>query len=292
VEAISRWEQRGRWAITKLVNPVPLFLDGRGALLDAGYIYIGTSGNDPEVLANQIDLFWDKALTIPADQPLRTLGGAIVRGYNFGFVYFAETDYSITIRDADSNLVDYVKSAFDLGGVSYQPFDTDLTAIAALATASFGRGLLVLADAAALRSAAGLGTAALLDETTAAQFRADTAGKVLTTDKVWGAAASVALAQSGGNVAIDLNTGLNFSLAMTGTPWTLSNPTNGKDGQSGKIEITQDATGSRLLGYGTNWLFANATDPILSTAANARDVLFYEVLADGKVLGSLVKALG
>lgn len=40
--------------------------------------------------------------------------------------------------------------------VASQPLDSDLTAIAALSTTSFGRGLLALADAAALRSAAGL----------------------------------------------------------------------------------------------------------------------------------------
>lgn len=39
-----------------------------------------------------------------------------------------------------------------------QPLDSDLTAIAALTTTSFGRGLLALADAAALRSSAGVGT--------------------------------------------------------------------------------------------------------------------------------------
>lgn len=39
---------------------------------------------------------------------------------------------------------------------SYQPSDSDLTAIAALTTASFGRGLLELANAAALRAAAAL----------------------------------------------------------------------------------------------------------------------------------------
>lgn len=39
-----------------------------------------------------------------------------------------------------------------------QPLDNDLTAIAALTTTSFGRGLLALADAAALRSSAGVGT--------------------------------------------------------------------------------------------------------------------------------------
>jgi hypothetical protein len=118
--------------MTKLVNPVPLFLDGRGALLDAGYIYIGTSGNDPEILANRLNLFWDKALTLPAPQPLRTLGGAIVNGHDLAFVYFAEADFSIAIKDADSSLVAYVPSAFDLAGGSYQPLDADLTAIAAL----------------------------------------------------------------------------------------------------------------------------------------------------------------
>ncbi len=42
----------------------------------------------------------------------------------------------------------------------YQPLDSDLTAIAALSTTSYGRALLALADAAAGRTALGLGTAA------------------------------------------------------------------------------------------------------------------------------------
>lgn len=259
-------------------------------MLDAGYIYIGTAGNDPEIVGNRLSLFWDLARTIPAAQPLRTLGGVIVNGHDLGFVYFAEADFSITTKDADSELVFYKPSAFDLGGASYQPLDADLTAIAALAgQTSYGRAFLALTNAAAARTYIGLGSSAVLDETTSAQFRADVAGKVLTTDKVWGAAASVALSP-GATVAVDLNSGLNFTLAMGGN-YTLSNPTNGKDGQSGKIEITQDATGTRTLAYGTNWLFAGGSDPILSTPANSRDVLFYEVLADGKILGSLVKAV-
>lgn len=40
-------------------------------------------------------------------------------------------------------------------GTTFQPLDSDLTAIAALSTTSFGRGLLILADAAALLAAAG-----------------------------------------------------------------------------------------------------------------------------------------
>lgn len=273
----------------KLVNPIPLFDDGRGGLLDAGFIYVGQPGTDPEVEANQIALFWDVGRTVPAAQPLRTLGGVVVQGGNLGLVYFAESNFSITKRDANGDLITYIQDAFDLGTTAYQPLDSDLSAIAGLDTASFGRGLLVLADAAALRAAAGLGSSATLDAATAAEFRSNIANKVLLTDKVWGAANSVALVP-GASVAIDLGSGLNFTLAMGGN-YTLANPSNVKDGQAGKIEISQDATGSRTLAFGANWVFANGTDPTLSTAANARDILFYQVMANGTVFGSLVKAV-
>jgi hypothetical protein len=275
--------------MTKLVSPIPTFGDGRGGFLDAGFIWVGQAGTDPEIGANQLAIYWDKELTVPASQPLRTLSGWIVQGMNLGLVYFAETNFSLTIRDADGNLVTYIADAFDLGGTAYQPLDDDLSALAGLSTTIFGRAFNVLADAPAARTYIGLGSSAILDEATAAEFRADTANRVLTTDQVWGAAASVPLTP-GATVSIDLNTGLNFTLAMGGN-YTIANPTNGKDGQSGKIEVTQDATGSRTLAYGANWLFPGGSDPILSTAANARDVLFYEVMADGKVLGSLVKAV-
>jgi hypothetical protein len=61
----------------------------------------------------------------------------------------------------------------------YQPVDSDLTAIAALSTTSYGRAFLAFADAAAGRTALGLGTAATTDASayaTAAQGAlADTA---------------------------------------------------------------------------------------------------------------------
>lgn len=44
----------------------------------------------------------------------------------------------------------------DAVAATLQPLDSDLTAIAALSTTSFGRGLLALADAAALRTTAGV----------------------------------------------------------------------------------------------------------------------------------------
>jgi len=275
--------------VTRLVNPLPIFLDGRGALLDAGFIYIGTVNTDPEIVGNQLALFWDQAMTKAAPQPLRTLGGVIVNGANPSFVYFAEADYSITIRDADSNLVDYIADATGTGGVSFQPLDADLTTISGQTNAAFGLGLLELTDEADLQAAAGIGTAGLLDKATSAQFRNNTSGAVLTADNVWGAAAYVPLTP-GATVSLDLSLGINFTLAM-GSNSTLANPANLKEGQSGNILITQDGTGSRTLAYGTAYKPVGGSAPVLSTAANARDLLFYEVIPGGGVAISLAKGI-
>ena len=61
-------------------------------------------------------------------------------------------------NSGDQDLSSYATTAAVAAG--YQPLDSDLTAIAALSTTSFGRALLALADAAALRSAAAVGTMA------------------------------------------------------------------------------------------------------------------------------------
>lgn len=276
--------------MARLVNPTPLFLDGRGALLDAGSLFIGTAGTDPEIIANRIPAFFDAAQTIAAAQPLRTLGGVIVNGVAPAFVFVGPDDYSLKIRDADGNLVAFLLSVAD-AAPEYQPLDADLTAIAELSTTTFGRGLLTTTNAAGLRTTAGLGAAALLGDATAADFRANVADRALSTDQVWAAAASVPLAQSAGNVAVDLSAAFNFTLAMTGGPWTLSAPTNGKPGQSGTIEIRQDATGTRLLSFNAAWRFAGGIDPVLSTAANSLDVLSYRVLSDGTIFAGLAKGV-
>ena len=59
-------------------------------------------------------------------------------------------------NSGDQDLSSYATTAAVAAG--YQPLDSDLTAIAALSTTAFGRGLLALADAAALRSSAAVGT--------------------------------------------------------------------------------------------------------------------------------------
>lgn len=144
--------------MTKVVNPSPLYLDGRGALLDSGSIWVGQPSTDPEIVANQYPLFWDKDKTIAAPQPLRTLGGVVVNGQNPAFVFLNQANYSMTVRDADGVLVEYIPSAAETGdpAFNYQPLDSDLTAIAAIATTAYGRNLLALANQAALKSATGI----------------------------------------------------------------------------------------------------------------------------------------
>lgn len=134
----------------RVANPFPLFLDQHGALLDAGNIYVGAANSDPEV--TPLTVYWDTALTIAAAQPIRTRGGVAVNNGSPALFYTGETDYSLRVRDADGNQVFYVKSASDSGGVAFQPLDSDLTAIAALATTPFGRSVLTAADASAARA--------------------------------------------------------------------------------------------------------------------------------------------
>ena len=109
---------------------------------------------------------------------------------------------------------------------------------------------------------------------------------------VTGNAAGVisALGNKTGTVTLNMATSNNFSMTLTGNG-TLANPTNLVPGQSGVIAITQDATGSRTLAYGTYWLFQNGTNPTLSTAAGSLDCLTYYVVSSTKILANLVKGL-
>lgn len=139
----------------KLGNPVPMFLDTLGALMDGGYIYVGVADGDPET--SPVDLFWDAALSIPATQPLRTIGGLIVNGFNPSSVFLAEEDYSMRVTDNIGTLVFYSPSVFS-DTSAFQPSSPTLDLLADLSTTAFGRNLLTLANQAALVTATGIPT--------------------------------------------------------------------------------------------------------------------------------------
>ena len=132
-----------------------------------------------------------------------------------------------------------------------------------------------------------LGNAVTLDEVTTAQWRDNTADKLLSTDQVWGAMAEVTLTD-GANIALDLSTGFDFVVTLAGNR-TLNNPTNTKVGQRGRIRVVQDATGSRTLAFGNSYEFANGIASTLTTTAAAEDVLYYDVISSTRILVTIVR---
>lgn len=88
---------------SKIQIPYPIVADTDGRALDAGYIFIGESGKNPEVYP--IPVFWDEALTIPAAQPIRTRNGFFSNYGRPGKLYIQDSECSITVRNKKHNLV-------------------------------------------------------------------------------------------------------------------------------------------------------------------------------------------
>lgn len=107
------------------------------------------------------------------------------------------------------------------------------------------------------------------DLATAAQIRANTVGKLLTTPNAYAAMAPVTLTDAA-TISMDMATGIAFTVTLGGNR-TLGNPTNVPVGKSGVLRVVQDGTGNRTLNLASNWKMAEGNAPDLSTAANAKD---------------------
>jgi hypothetical protein len=93
-----------------------------------------------------------------------------------------------------------------------------------------------------------------------------------------GSISAISVASGDTTKTLDFATANNFALTLANTAsCTLANPSNLTAGQSGSIFVVQDATGGRLLTYGSSWDFAGGTAPTLSTAASAVDRIDYVV---------------
>lgn len=91
----------------------------------------------------------------------------------------------------------------------------------------------------------------------------------------------------GATITPDFSLGNNFSVTLGGNR-TLANPTNLTAGQSGSIVITQDATGSRTLAYGSYFKFPGGTAPTLTTTASAVDVIAYYVESATRITARII----
>lgn len=208
---------------------------------------------------------------------LKDAGGATIRDID-----------PVTASGAGGTIVSTVASSGGDTGLTL--VSTGTTAISLLldGTLDVDSGGTGAADATNARLNLGLGSSAILAETTTAQFLTNTADKVLSTDQVWAAAVPVALTDAA-TIALDMSLFIDATVTLAGNR-TLGNPTNVKY-QSGAIKITQDGTGTRTLAYAGNWEFASATAPVLSTTAGAVDLLFYKVLSPTSIFASLTKAV-
>ena len=84
------------------------------------------------------------------------------------------------------------------------------------------------------------------------------------------------------SIVMNMATNNQFVVTLGGNR-TLAAPTNLTVGQTGHIYAIQDGTGSRTMGYNSVFKFSGGTDPTLSTAASAVDLLVFSVRATDKI---------
>lgn len=83
--------------------PYPFFTGTDGEPLENGMIFIGRASLDP--LSFPITVYWDEALTIPAEQPIRTLNGYPSRDGSASSIWTGASAYSIRVTTNHGVLV-------------------------------------------------------------------------------------------------------------------------------------------------------------------------------------------
>lgn len=102
-----------------------------------------------------------------------------------------------------------------------------------------------------------------------------------------------ALGNTSGTITLDFSTANNFSFTLNANATnTLANPTNLVAGQSGIIYISQDATGSRLLSFGSSWKFPGGSTPVISSTANVTDAIIYTVRNSTSITAQAIINIG
>ena len=112
--------------------------------------------------------------------------------------------------------------------------------------------------------------------TTIQAFDADTAKTDVAQTFTNAQRGQVTTVASAATITLNFNDSNNYEIDLGHTA-TIANPLNCTAGQSGSIFITQDATGSRVVSWGSYWDFAGGVAPVLSTAALSTDRIDYIV---------------
>lgn len=125
-------------------------------------------------------------------------------------------------------------------------------------------------------------------EASVAEWRANTADRILTTDIVNSAMAEVTLTDAA-TITWDMSTGIDFVVTLGGNR-TLGNPSNTVVGRRGRIRVVQDGTGSRTLTKSSNCKTVGGAALTLSTPAASVDYIDYDVVSSTNIRLSLSKA--
>ena len=124
-------------------------------------------------------------------------------------------------------------------------------------------------------------------------------GKTAIGDASVGTAQTFTATQSGtitavtfaSSLALNLNTTNNFAIGqLTGSSFTLANPSALTAGASGMIKIQQHASSPITPGWGTYWHFPGGSESAnLTQTAGAIDILVYTVLSSTSIACDLIK---
>ena len=85
-----------------ITPPYSVYQDKSGQPLSNGYIYIGKPNLNPQT--TPVSVYFNEALTVPATQPIRTIGGYPSQNGSPARL-FVSGDYSIAVRDRNKTLV-------------------------------------------------------------------------------------------------------------------------------------------------------------------------------------------
>jgi len=103
--------------------PFPVFQDRDGQPLDNGYVWIGVANLNPQT--NPVVAYYDAALTIVAEQPLRTINGYVSRAGTPAQIYIDGVGFSILVQDSKGSMVYNFPNGNGLSpdacGITYNP---------------------------------------------------------------------------------------------------------------------------------------------------------------------------
>lgn len=89
--------------MTMFLAPYTAIADIDGSPLDAGFLFFGESGKNPESFP--IPIYWDADFTIPAAQPIRTRNGYPIRNGSPCKIYLKQAEHSLVIKNKNLSAI-------------------------------------------------------------------------------------------------------------------------------------------------------------------------------------------